>query len=158
MGVTASTIIKLSSHKEISVAFKLHCTARFALRPAARMTSLKIVDAFEGTMQSTPEPHPSNSRTVADETDIGSGKKTAGQLETEQIIKAITGLPDAGQDTAKGAEEEAAKAAGIATAAEDAQRAAVASTHDKAAHGQLQGEQNAARQEAEPGKTPDAPN
>ena len=108
-------------------------------------------------MQSTPEPHPSNSRTVADETDIGSGEKTAGQLDTEQIIKAIPGLPDAGQDTAKAAGEQAAKAARIATAAEDAQRAPAASTHDKAAHGQLQGEQNASRQKAEPGKMADAP-
>lgn len=107
-------------------------------------------------MQSTPETHPSNSRTVADETDIGSGEKTAGQLETEKIINAIPGLPDDGHGTAKEAGEEAAKAARAATAAKEAQRAATASGPDKAGHGQLQGEQNASRQEAEPGKTPDA--
>lgn len=102
-------------------------------------------------MQSTPESHPSNSRTMADEIDIGSGEKTAGQLETEKIIEAIPGLPDAGKETSKVAKE----AATAATAVKEAQRAATASEHDKAGHGQLQGEQNASRQDAEPGKTPD---
>jgi len=93
-------------------------------------------------MHKIPERHPSNSRTMADESDIGSGEKTAGQLDTEQIINAIPALPacskDATDRTAQEAEKEAQRVAA----------ASAASGHDTAAHGQLQGEQNASRRQA----------
>ena len=96
-------------------------------------------------MHKIPERHPSNSRTMADESDIGSGEKTAGQLDTEQIINAIPALPacskDATDRTAQEAEKEAQRVAA-------ASAASGASGHDTAAHGQLQGEQNASRQQA----------
>lgn len=87
-------------------------------------------------MTTTPtEPHPQNTRALSDEADIGSGEKTPGQLETEEMIKQIPPLP---------AQEKGG------------QDAADASAPDKAAQGQVQREQGASRQEAAPGMTPDA--
>ena len=100
---------------------------------------------------STPGPHPTNTRAMADEADIGSGEKTAGQLETERMIKEVPPLPAGAKDAAKG------DTADKEDKASDHKRVAEASEHDKAAHGQLQGEQNASRQDADPGMTPDAP-
>ena len=87
-------------------------------------------------MPTTPtEPHPQNTRALSDEADIGSGEKTPGQRETEQMIRKIPPLPP----QEKGG-----------------QHAAEAGAPDKAAHGEVQREQGASRQEADPGMTPDA--
>lgn len=56
-----------------------------------------------------PKPDPAHPRALLDEADIGSGEKTPGQLETEEIIRAIPPLPPAAserpaeRDTAAGA-------------------------------------------------------
>jgi len=42
-----------------------------------------------------PKPDPAHPRALLDEADIGSGEKTPGQLETEEIIRAIPPLPPA---------------------------------------------------------------
>lgn len=42
---------------------------------------------------SKPFPDPADARSLVDEADIGSGEKTPGQLETEQIILSIPALP-----------------------------------------------------------------
>lgn len=49
-----------------------------------------------------PFPHPAKARSLVDEADIGSGEKTPGQLETEQIIREIPTLPPAGPDERDG--------------------------------------------------------
>lgn len=41
---------------------------------------------------SKPFPDPANARSLIDEADIGSGEKTPGQLETEQMIREIPPL------------------------------------------------------------------
>jgi hypothetical protein len=95
---------------------------------------------------STPDPHPKHSRAMTDEADIGSGEKTPAQLETEKMIQDIPPLPSRGKG------EDARKEAGT-----DVERGAPeASEADRAGHGQVQREQNASRQEADPGMTPDA--
>lgn len=63
------------------------------------------------------------------EADIGSGEKTPGQAETDKIIQEIPALPRGGQESA---------------------RKIGKSEQDKAAHGQPQREQNAARQNSDP--------
>ncbi len=45
-----------------------------------------------------PFPDPAQARSLLDEADIGSGEKTPGQLETEQMIADIPTLPRSGQD------------------------------------------------------------
>ena len=42
---------------------------------------------------SKPFPDPANARSLIDEADIGSGEKSPGQLETEQLIREIPPLP-----------------------------------------------------------------
>jgi hypothetical protein len=44
-----------------------------------------------------PFPDPALARSLLDEADIGSGEKTPGQLDTEEMIRAIPTLPPAGQ-------------------------------------------------------------
>jgi len=45
-----------------------------------------------------PFPDPARARALIDEADIGSGEKTPGQLETEEMIREIPTLPPGGQD------------------------------------------------------------
>ena len=44
-----------------------------------------------------PSPMPAHSTALSDEADIGSGEKTPGQLETEQMIRDIPPLPPTGK-------------------------------------------------------------
>lgn len=87
-------------------------------------------------MPNTPtEPQPKNTHALSDEADIGSGEKTPGQLETEEMIKQIPPLPPPGSGNPDTAE---------------------ATKPDQAKQGQVQREQGASRQETDPGMTPDA--
>lgn len=52
-----------------------------------------------------PFPDPAKARSLVDEADIGSGEKTPGQLETEEIIREIPTLPPAGLDERDGGED-----------------------------------------------------
>jgi hypothetical protein len=45
-----------------------------------------------------PFPDPAHARALIDEADIGSGEKTPGQLETEDMIREIPPLPHGSQD------------------------------------------------------------
>lgn len=45
-----------------------------------------------------PFPDPAQARSLVDEADIGSGEKTPGQLETEELIREIPPLQPGGQD------------------------------------------------------------
>lgn len=45
-----------------------------------------------------PFPDPALAHALIDEADIGSGEKTPGQLETEEMIREIPPLPRSGQD------------------------------------------------------------
>lgn len=51
-----------------------------------------------------PFPDPATARSLVDEADIGSGEKTPGQLETEQIISDVPALAPAGPDDDEEAE------------------------------------------------------
>ncbi|WP_426107887.1 hypothetical protein [Massilia sp. TSP1-1-2] len=48
-----------------------------------------------------PFPDPATAHALSDEADIGSGEKTPGQLETEQMIREIPPLPPSGQQSAE---------------------------------------------------------
>ena len=68
------------------------------------------------------------------EADIGSGEKMPGQAETDKIVQDIPELPRGGEDAAKKIGK---------------------SEQDRAAHGQPQREQNASRQDSDPGADAD---
>lgn len=107
-------------------------------------------------MQTTPtDPHPKHSRSMIEEADIGSGEKTPAQLETEKMIREIPPLAG-GRQGGSDAERAAPQTSGKDAAQEAVRKPENASEHDRAGHGQVQREQNASRQEAEPGMTPDA--
>lgn len=52
-----------------------------------------------------PFPDPATARALIDEADIGSGEKTPGQLETEEMIRDIAPLPPGGQDQRDAADD-----------------------------------------------------
>lgn len=98
----------------------------------------------------TSTPHPTHSRSMTEEADIGSGEKTPGQRETDNIVR---GIPPQGTDGNSGRDT-----SGDQRASADVERGAGnASENDRAGHGQIQREQGRSRQDAEPGKTPDGP-
>lgn len=53
-----------------------------------------------------PFPDPALAHALIDEADIGSGEKTPGQLETEEMIRDIAPLPRSGQDERDDNEDE----------------------------------------------------
>ncbi|MES2315879.1 MAG: hypothetical protein V4631_00150 [Pseudomonadota bacterium] len=57
-----------------------------------------------------PFPDPLMARSLTDEADIGSGEKTPGQLETEQMIREIPALPP--QDERDDGDEAGSEASG----------------------------------------------
>lgn len=105
--------------------------------------------------------HPTHSRSMSDEADIGSGEKAPGQQETESIIEAIPPLGTDGnsaRDTGGGQRqrddvERADVERGSAEVERDPEQA---SENDRAGHGQIQREQGRSRQDAGPDMTPDA--
>ena len=60
-----------------------------------------------------PFPDPAKARSLVDEADIGSGEKTPGQLETEDIIREIPTLAPAGQDERDGGDDASGDDAGL---------------------------------------------
>lgn len=94
--------------------------------------------------------HPTHSRSMIEEADIGSGERTPGQQETERIVKDI---PPQGSSGNSGRDTRGEQG-GTAEAERGAEHA---SENDRAGHGQIQREQGRSRQDAEPGMTPDAP-
>lgn len=158
-GVTADTNVKNIAQKKEVLLFWRSRTARPLLFGAARMAK-RNNQSREPVMQiSTPEPHPKHSRTGADEADVGSGERTPGQVETDNIIKEIERAPAPGTAGTKHAEPPGAGAAPAdppARTAEEAERGAEkASERDKAGHGQIQRERHRSRQSAAPGDQSD---
>lgn len=94
--------------------------------------------------------HPTHSRSMIEEADIGSGERTPGQRETERIVKDIPPQGSSGNSGRDSGDEQG-------SAAEVERGAERASENDRAGHGQIQREQGRSRQDAEPGMTPDAP-
>lgn len=94
---------------------------------------------------SSTQPHPKDACAMADEADNGSGEKTPAQFETERMINEIPRLSEGGAGAATPGEPGAAG---------QSQGALHPSEHDNAAHGQMQREQNASRQDADPGMPP----
>ncbi len=103
--------------------------------------------------------HPTHSRSMIEEADIGSGERTPGQQETDNIVKDIPpqgNSGNSGRDTHR--KESGSDASRGERGAAEAERGAEhASENDRAGHGQIQREQGRSRQDAEPGMTPDAP-
>lgn len=107
---------------------------------------------------STPEPHPTHSRTGDEEADVGSGERTPGQVETDNIIKEIErqpapATPGTTEAPAPAPADGAAPVAPPAPTVEKAERdAETASERDKAGHGQIQRESNRSRQSGAAGR------
>ncbi|UVW30076.1 hypothetical protein [Massilia sp. H6] len=105
---------------------------------------------------STPEPHPTHSRTAAEEADVGSGERTPGQVETDNIIKDInrpSAPAEPGTRDTPAPADGAAPVVPPAPTVEKAERGAeTASERDKAGHGQIQRESNRSRQSGDAGQ------
>ena len=109
-------------------------------------------------MQSnTPKPHPTHSRSMTEEADIGSGEKTPGQLETDNIVTGIAPQGTDGNSASDTSRTPHDRGTGPGNSADVERGAEHASENDRAGHGQIQREQGRSRQDADPdGMTPDA--
>lgn len=59
-----------------------------------------------------PFPDPAHARSLVDEADIGSGEKTPGQLETEELIREIPPLPPGSEEERDDSDEGGGDGAG----------------------------------------------
>ena len=67
----------------------------------------KLLSSLENMMSNTkPFPDPSTVRPLMNEADIGSGEKTPGQLETEEMIAEIAPLPESSSADADEGDED----------------------------------------------------